>query len=131
VVTRGDDAYVDNVFHRWVEIFLPGYGWIPVDPDRGDKKTTRGQALGFGNQDNTLLVTTVSGGESKFLGWKYNGNVAWSFRGRTRVYVENIGELSPIDRDGDFPPAIKVPDNGEVPPPKRREKGAADTKQPR
>ena len=56
--------------------------------------------------------------------------MAWSFRGRTRVYMENIGELSPIDRDGDSPPAIKGPGNGEVSPPKRREKGAADAKQP-
>lgn len=95
VVTRGDDAFVDNVFHRWAEIFLPGYGWIPVDPDRGDRKNPRNQALGFGNLDNTLLVTTVSGGESEYLGWKYNGNVQWSFRGRTKVYVEQIGELAP------------------------------------
>jgi transglutaminase-like putative cysteine protease len=96
VVTRGDDAFVDNVFHRWAEIYLPGIGWIPVDPDRGDKKTPRGIALGFGNLDNTMLVTTVAGGESEYLDWKYNGNVKWTFRGRTQVYVEHIGELAPL-----------------------------------
>jgi sugar lactone lactonase YvrE len=121
VVTRGDDAFVDNVFHRWAEVYLPGYGWIPVDPDRGDVKTPRGQALGFGNLDNTMLVTTVSGGESKDLGWKYNGNVEWTFKGRTRVNVEHIGELSPAANDA---PSIVGPPSMEVPAPKKKKKGS-------
>jgi transglutaminase-like putative cysteine protease len=101
VVTRGDDACVDNVFHRWVEIYLPGYGWIPVDADRGDKKTPRGQALGFGNIDNTLLITTVNGGGSTYLDWKYNGNVRWTFKGRSHMYIEHIGELAPLEEGAD------------------------------
>ncbi len=123
VVTRGDDAFVDNVFHRWAEIYLPGYGWIPVDPDRGDEKTPRGQALGFGNLDNTLLVTTVSGGESKHLGWKYNGNVDWTFKGRTRVHVEHIGELAPAETPLDSPPGIVGPPASEMPAPEKPRKG--------
>ncbi len=115
IATRGDDAFVDNVFHRWAEIYLPGYGWIPVDPDRGDKTTPRNQALGFGNLENTLLVTTVSGGESEYLGWKYNGDVQWSFKGRNRAYVEHIGELAPVTPADD--PASELPEliDSEVP----------------
>ena len=103
MVTHGDDAFVDNVFHRWAEIYLPPYGWIPVDADRGDKESPRGQAMGFGEIADTLLVTTVSGGESEYLGWRYNSNSRWSFHGRSRVYVEQIGELEPAPEAQELP----------------------------
>jgi hypothetical protein len=68
-----------------------------------------------------MLVTTVSGGESKDLGWKYNGNVEWTFKGRTRVNVEHIGELSPAANDA---PSIVGPPSMEVPAPKKKKKGS-------
>jgi transglutaminase-like putative cysteine protease len=57
--TETNPYWIARKIYRWAEIYLPGYGWIPVDPDRGDEKTPRAQALGFGNLDNTLLVTTT------------------------------------------------------------------------
>jgi len=30
IVVRHDDASIDEAFHRWAEIYLPNYGWIPV-----------------------------------------------------------------------------------------------------
>ncbi len=31
-------VYVDKIFHRWVEVFFPGFGWVPVDANRDDSE---------------------------------------------------------------------------------------------
>jgi hypothetical protein len=57
--------------------------------------------------------------------------VNWSFKGRTRVYVEHIGELSPSAGNGESAPVIKGPGPGEVPAPKgTKKKSTSDAKQP-
>ncbi len=97
VVIRGDDASWDDVFHRWVEVYLPGYGWVPVDPSRGDVDQPAGRANSFGFLDNRFLITTVGGGGSEYLEWGYNANERWTSRGRCKVVVENFAEWTPID----------------------------------
>jgi transglutaminase-like putative cysteine protease/glutamine cyclotransferase len=96
LVVRKDDASTDDVFHRWAEIHLPPYGWVPVDVNHGDKPTPRGRALGFGHLTNNLLVTTVEGpvGENA-LDWSYNSAADWTFTGTAKVYEEPIAEWRP------------------------------------
>jgi DNA-binding beta-propeller fold protein YncE len=92
VVVRGEDASMDDVFHRWAEVYLPGYGWIPVDPSRGDQDWPRDQANAIGSVSGTLLITTQSGGGSETLGWTYNSNQFWTTEPKTYVNFENFAD---------------------------------------
>ncbi|MEO0249636.1 MAG: transglutaminase-like domain-containing protein [candidate division WOR-3 bacterium] len=95
---RGDDASLDDVFHRWVEVYLPNYGWVPVDPSRGDKDSPRDQAAAFGHAYARLLITTVSGGGSEYLGWTYNASEKWTCESPCKVHVETVAEWEPISK---------------------------------
>jgi len=96
VVVRGEDASMDDVFHRWAEVYLPGYGWIPVDPSRGDQEWPRDKAAAIGSVSGTLLITTQSGGGSETLGWTYNSNQFWTTEPKTYVNFENFADWEVI-----------------------------------
>lgn len=82
---RGDDASVDEAYHRWVEVYLPNYGWVPVDPSRGDKEWPADQAEAIGNVANRLFITTIDGGDSEYLSWNYNSLAFVKFMDRASV----------------------------------------------
>lgn len=96
IVVRGDDASVDESFHRWAEIYLPNYGWVPVDANRGDAKTPADQARGFGDLANRFLITTHSGGGSEHLGWSYNSFATYKMTGYCKTEEENLGFWEPL-----------------------------------
>jgi hypothetical protein len=96
LVVRGDDASYDDVFHRWCEIYLPGYGWVPIDANAGDRDLPSDQAAAFGGIGNRFLITTEGGGASEYLDWNYNSQSTWTTTGKCRVRIESIAEWEPI-----------------------------------
>ncbi|MCP4541531.1 MAG: transglutaminase domain-containing protein [Chloroflexi bacterium] len=70
---RQQGIYVDTVYHRWAEVYLPPYGWVPVDVTHDD---TGGEPIYayFGALTDERFVTTVSGGNSEYLGWNYHNS---------------------------------------------------------
>jgi transglutaminase-like putative cysteine protease len=108
IVVRGDDASRDDVFHRWVEVYLPHYGWVCVDPSGGDSEVPEDQAKYFGGLDNRFLITTLGGGNSTYLGWDYNSNALWTGEGKVKLMQRKAGEWFPVGKKYE-PPAVGTP----------------------
>jgi hypothetical protein len=97
LVVRGDNASWDDVFHRFLEVFLPGVGFIPVDANKGDAKTPSDISKGFGVMENRYLVTTRSAGDSLYLNWTYNYVTSYECAGRCKVLEDAVAEFSPLN----------------------------------
>ncbi|MBU1940495.1 MAG: transglutaminase-like domain-containing protein [Candidatus Thermoplasmatota archaeon] len=68
-IIKGDTPYIDTIFHRIVEIYLPTYSWIPIDPTWDDAITLR--HFHIGAHLNTYFTIMTGGGPSDYLGWNY------------------------------------------------------------
>ncbi len=99
VVVRGDDASIDEAHHRWAQVYLPNYGWVPVDANRGDVDSPVGQCKGFGELKNRFLITTQSGGDSAYLGWSYNQEEHFQTTGYCNIVQSTIGLWHPLPQN--------------------------------
>lgn len=63
--------YSDDIFHRMVLIYLPNYGWIPVDMTF-DEWILHHYAFGF--HSNKFFALMTGGGASEYLNWTYNSH---------------------------------------------------------
>ncbi len=97
IVVRSQDKGSDDVFHRWAEVYLPNYGWIPVDVSAGDSPVPAHRARMIGVLRNKYLITTKGGGDSEYLEFYYNFNARWKTEGKCKIYSKQFGEFVPID----------------------------------
>ena len=99
IVVRGDDASIDEAFHRWAQVYLPNLGWVPVDANRGDKPSPADQARAFGQLSNRFLITTHGGGGSEHLAWGYNVHADYKTTGYCNISEEHFGFFEPLEED--------------------------------
>ncbi len=95
VCERGDDASMDDVFHRWTEVYLPNYGWVPIDASAGDTEWQADAIRAIGTYQNRILITTIGGGDSEYMGWNYNYGIKIEYEGRTSLDVSAYADWEP------------------------------------
>ncbi|HYC78796.1 MAG TPA: transglutaminase domain-containing protein [Planctomycetota bacterium] len=100
------EEYVDTVYHRWSEVWLPGYGWFPVDVSRNDAEDGEKINAAFGRTSRRLLVLSVGdGGDHELLGWSYFAETRHRARGDGALRVRRRVRWLKSDPDADAPTA--------------------------
>ncbi len=70
-LANGGEPYVDDVHHRWIEVWMEGLGWVAVDCNRNDDDDPPwSDEFVPGVARNILNLTVGGGGDEEWLGVK-------------------------------------------------------------
>jgi hypothetical protein len=96
----GTPFYIDTVYHRYCQAFVPHVGWADFDATRTDGK--KDHRLYFGRSSKRMLLTCVGdGGEGSMTGWNYLSGHEWTGE-KPKVAAMRVGWWFPQP-----PPAVK------------------------
>jgi len=80
---------IDAIYHRWTEVYIPPYGWVPFDVTRD--RGVPPKRLHAGSPPQVALILSRGGGGSRLLGNQYIG---WNTHGplleRSRRFVWSL-----------------------------------------
>lgn len=75
----GEVFYLDRVFHRFPQAYLPGHGWVDFDPTRNERASNG--RLYFGHSPGPMLLLSIGdGGEGSLTGTDYLESHSWADR---------------------------------------------------
>jgi len=89
------------VYHRWVEVYVPPVGWLPVDANRDDRNKAPYPRRYFLALPSRLLVLSKTGGwDGANLAADYRSFHTWSRRankrGSGRVKTSRVAVWEPM-----------------------------------
>ncbi|MHC4664216.1 MAG: transglutaminase domain-containing protein [Planctomycetota bacterium] len=94
---RGDIASRDTKFHRWPEVYIPPYGWVPAEASVIPRFQWQ-MADFIGCVGDGALITTVGGGNSKYIKWTYFAHLDNVEPKEVDAYLSTSAEWQPLKK---------------------------------